>query len=220
MNEKLNLVEILKDCPKGKKLYSIILGEVKLYEVRYSTDTYPICIETKSGSQYWLTSDGRSMNCYDGECTLFPSKEQRDWSKFKQLVKPKFKVGDKIINSHWKRMGSSRFQGVILKITNDKYVFADGSYSFISNQDDWELVSYKKPKFDPKTLKSFDKVLVRDSSVYEWRCAFYSHTKENEEYKYVTLDCSWKCCIPYNDDTKHLVGTADEAPEYYRYWED
>ena len=27
-------------------------------------------------------------------------------------------------------------------------------------------------------------------------------------------------CIPYNDDTKQLVGTADEAPEYYRYWED
>lgn len=26
--------------------------------------------------------------------------------------------------------------------------------------------------------------------------------------------------IPYNDDTKHLVGTSLEAPEYYRYWED
>ena len=27
-------------------------------------------------------------------------------------------------------------------------------------------------------------------------------------------------CIPYNDDTKHLVGTNEEAPEYYRHWED
>ena len=27
-------------------------------------------------------------------------------------------------------------------------------------------------------------------------------------------------CIPYNDDTKHLVGTTEEAPEYYRYWKD
>ena len=25
--------------------------------------------------------------------------------------------------------------------------------------------------------------------------------------------------IPYNDDTKHLVGTCDEAPDYYRYWD-
>ena len=26
--------------------------------------------------------------------------------------------------------------------------------------------------------------------------------------------------IPYNDETKHLVGTTDEAPEFYKYWED
>lgn len=30
MNEKLNLVEILKDCPIGTKLYSTIHGDVKL----------------------------------------------------------------------------------------------------------------------------------------------------------------------------------------------
>ena len=25
--------------------------------------------------------------------------------------------------------------------------------------------------------------------------------------------------IPYNNDTKHLIGTTDEAPEFYKYWE-
>ena len=35
------------------------------------------------------------------------------------------------------------------------------------------------------------------------------------------LPCkSYDKCIPYNDETKHLLGTSDEAPEYYRYWED
>ena len=24
--------------------------------------------------------------------------------------------------------------------------------------------------------------------------------------------------IPYNEDTKHLVWTNEEAPEFYRYW--
>ena len=38
--------------------------------------------------------------------------------------------------------------------------------------------------------------------------------------KYVTTDYTYKYYIPYNDDTKHLVGTTDEAPEFYRYWED
>ena len=27
-------------------------------------------------------------------------------------------------------------------------------------------------------------------------------------------------CIPFNDDTKHLLDTNEEAPEFYRYWED
>ena len=33
MNENLNLVEILKDCPEGTKLYSPIYGDVKLVKV-------------------------------------------------------------------------------------------------------------------------------------------------------------------------------------------
>lgn len=33
MNENLNLVEILKDCPKGTKLYSTVYGEVKFEEI-------------------------------------------------------------------------------------------------------------------------------------------------------------------------------------------
>ena len=39
-------------------------------------------------------------------------------------------------------------------------------------------------------------------------------------YRYSCISDYYKYCIPYNDDTKHLVGTKDEAPEYYRYWED
>ena len=74
---------------------------------------------------------------------------------------------------------------------------------------------YKKDKFDPNTLKPFDKVLVRISNL--WRVNFFSN-KEDSAYR--CIDYSFKYCIPYNDDTKHLVGTTKEAPEYYRYWED
>lgn len=75
-------------------------------------------------------------------------------------------------------------------------------------------------KFDPKTLKPFDKVLVRINNTDNWRCDFFSYIKENDIYKYITIKSGYKYCIPYNNDTKHLVGTTDEAPEYYRYWED
>ena len=74
-------------------------------------------------------------------------------------------------------------------------------------------------KFDPKTLRPFDKVLVKDRD--EWSCNFFSHIRKgSKSYPYVTIDVGNSCCIPYNDETKHLVGTTDEAPEYYRYWEE
>lgn len=167
MNENLNLVEILKDCPKGTKLYSTIFGEVRLYNVDKYNYKYPICVEDKECGLYYITSDGRLLADLDGECTLFPSKEQRNWDLF-------------------------------------------------------TVPGCKKGKFDPKTLQPFDKVLVRDSDESRWKCALYSHDRGNESipYKYETTDCLYVYCIPYNDDTKHLVGTAEEAPEYYRYWED
>ena len=163
MNENLNLVEILKDCPKGTKLYSTILGEVKLYKVK-DNNTYPIGIEDKEGAQSWLTSNGKFMERFDGECILFPSKEQRDWGKFNP----------------------------------------------------------KKPKFDPNTLKPFDKVLMRVDRDEKWQCSLFSYININDDiyYPYVAINAGYKCCIPYNDDTKHLVNTTGEAPEYYRYWED
>ena len=80
----------------------------------------------------------------------------------------------------------------------------------------------KKERFDPKTLKPFEKVLVRDSDNESWCCDLFSHIKEeNTCYKYVASGFfHYRCCIPYNDETKHLVGTKEEAPEFYRYWED
>lgn len=163
MNEKLNLVEILKNCPKGTKLYSTIFGDVKFEKIN-NDRLHPIIVRTGDGRTEYFTADGKKYyGAYNGECTLFPSKDQRDWSKFKP----------------------------------------------------------KQPKFDPKTLQPFDKVLVRNESKYVWDCNLFSYIKpESEVYKYCSLCCGYIYCIPYNDDTKHLVGTTDEAPEYYRYWED
>ena len=81
-----------------------------------------------------------------------------------------------------------------------------------------------KPKFDPKTLKPFDRVLVRLTKDCIWNATFFSHYDKEVNwgcYPCVTTSCkSYDKCIPYNDETKHLLGTSEEAPEYYRYWED
>lgn len=163
MNENLNLVEILKDCPKGTKLYSTTVGEVEFEDV-LDNFKHPIIVRADDELVQSFTADGRMFNEYYGECVLFPSREERDWSKFKP----------------------------------------------------------KQPKFDPKTLMPFDsRVLIRDKSNGKWSCSLFSHIDNELYYPFVCINgSSWRCCIPYNEETKHLVGTDEEAPEFYRYWED
>ena len=71
-----------------------------------------------------------------------------------------------------------------------------------------------KPKFNPKYLKPFDKVLVRDNKDEFWRARFYDYC-ENGEYG-TTDGCDWKYCIPFNAETKHLHDTKIEEPEFYQ----
>ena len=164
MNENIDLTKILKDCPRGKKFYSTVFGTVEFDRIDKENSSYPIALITIYDSKCSVTADGRDHNLFNGECTLFPSKYQRDWSKF---------------TAPW----------------------------------------YKKEQFNPKTLQPYDKVLVRDYLDISWKVDFYSHKVESK-YFYKCVGNSYKYCIPYNDDTKHLVGTKEEAPEYYRYWED
>lgn len=79
----MNIAEMLKSCQTGMKLYSSIHGEVELVCVNEHSDRYPIYCKAKNGKEESFTSDGRVLLDYpDAECVLFPSKEQRDWSKF------------------------------------------------------------------------------------------------------------------------------------------
>ena len=166
MNENLNLVEILKDCPEGTKLYSTTYGDVELIRVNQNDDVYyPIEIKLSDDSINSVTTDGRLCEYYNGECVLFPSKEQRDWSKFNP----------------------------------------------------------KKPKFDPKTFQPFDKVLVRTGTkrFHVWLPDLISipPNEVDETILCMTIDTDIIMAIPYNEETKSLVGTNKEAPEFYRYWE-
>ena len=86
---------------------------------------------------------------------------------------------------------------------------------------DWSKFTapwYKKEKFNPNTLQPFDKVLTRNSGNEEWTCTLFSY-RRNDHYPFICSNEAFLYCIPYNDDTKHLIGTKEEIPEYYRYWE-
>lgn len=83
MEIKINITTILKNKPKGTKLYSTVHGKCTLEAITDEIFKINFCT-----SKFGLTQSGECTlikfgNMYDGgECIIFPSKEMRDWSKF------------------------------------------------------------------------------------------------------------------------------------------
>lgn len=180
MNENLDLTKILEGCPEGTEFYSSVFGEVRFIGIN-TCNEYPIKLQaynkyTRSLEKLYFSKEGNPTIAYKGECTLFPDKNQRDWSKFERF---------------------------------------------------WDKP--KLEKFDPMTLHPFDKVLARCiGSVWVPTLFGYFIDEadkdplspfENGE-RVVCVDIGYHQCIPYNEETKHLIGTLDDCPEYYKWWEE
>lgn len=90
MEEKINVAEILKDKPKGTKLYSdICCGECVLNEVSENA----IYVDMYNKERFWYFSVYGTIYAFpDGGVLLYPSYEMRDWSKFA------WKPGDVLVN--------------------------------------------------------------------------------------------------------------------------
>ena len=197
MNENIDLTKILKDCPVGWELYSSVIGEVSFKEINNDED-YPIIVDCEDWGIERFTSEGKLYKKNNGECTLFPSKDQRDWSKFSA---PWYKPEESTASPSKEQ----RYWSKVITLWNNHYEKKYGK-------------NERKEKFDPKTLIAFDKVLVRDGVGYKWNADFYSYKLVGRGHS--CIDDVYIYCIPYNDDTKHLLGTSGEAPDFYRYWED
>lgn len=169
MNENIDLTKILKGCPEGTELYHKGYGTVYFVLIDINLD-YPILLSLyKDGyANTSLTKYGKFNATFDGECLLFPSKEQQDWSKFERF---------------------------------------------------WD--KSKIERFNPKTFQPFDKILVRDDDDKIWHANLFSHINNvYVKYKINSISTIHRCAIPYNEETKHLIGTTDDCPEYYKWWEE
>ena len=161
MIDNIDLTKILKGCPKGTKLYSSSYGEVEFESIDYSVHC-PIKVIGNVYYLYFFTKEGKLVDA--GECTLFPSRTQRDWAKFERF---------------------------------------------------WDKP--KVEKFDVNTLQPFDKVLVRNYNNRIWEPDFFGYIKGDWVW---SLQTAYNQCIPYNEETKHLCGTNNDCPEYYKWWEE
>lgn len=97
MENKKDILALLKDCPKGMELYSPIFGLGKLDRV--SSCQIFVTVSQRKYPKYSYAFDqfgrfGCEITDDSAECLLFPSKDHRTWDDFKIPRNPAFKVGD------------------------------------------------------------------------------------------------------------------------------
>lgn len=229
----MNIAEILRHCPEGTKLYSTIFGEVTLDEIDIH-DIYPIVVRRFNHLKTSFDKEGHYLEDYPGaECALFPSKEQRDWEKFRLPVKR----GDIMMDIN----GECPFiaTGELSNTNSPKYICGINSLGEFQlnlfkggwtpnfyipasegakkklfdkmkeagykwNADTLELEKVV-PKFKSK-FKPFDKVLVKDGLNEEWSINLFSYyDREDQDYPYVCISGRYEYCIPY-EGNEYLVG--------------
>lgn len=238
MENKINIAEILRDMPKGTKLYSPLFGKCEYIAV--VGDKRPINIRTSNTTdmQYEALTE---YGCYfsdfeDTDTVLFPSAKMRRWDKF-------FKRGDVLIGIDLET--AVVFDGW----ANDDYTEFNTTINHYSISDAWgkgdicstllytkvtdevraEFIAaaekYYGGKYNPETLQvepvkvaepkcsfmPFQEVLVRDSDASIWKAAHFSHYDGEDEYPYFTTANAYKQCVPY-DCNEYLLGT-DKSPE-------
>lgn len=107
MEQKINIAELLKDAPKGTKLYSPLFGDIELISV---TDVGIMVKLPKDEVGDYFTIYGQYMRMaynndmsdfYSPECLLFPSKDCRTWENFSAPWKHKhFEAGEKVLAAY------------------------------------------------------------------------------------------------------------------------
>lgn len=235
----INIAEILRDCPKGTKLYSPLCGNCKLVSV---INNY-IKVEDKEYCLRGFLIDGRVT--IGGECLLFPSKENRDWSTFRSP----FNGGDIVasVDGNWIgiTVGGARNEFIptyCVLNPNELNVYLGKKETWVFNRfateeekqrlfDAIKAKGYKwnaetktleklvPNKFDISTLKPFEsRILVRDCDNQIWIPTFWGmYLDGTSNCRYQTINGCYKYCIPY-ECNEHLLGTTNDCDEYYKTW--
>lgn len=212
------ILKVLEKVPSGTKLYSTAFGNLEFESI----------IEAFGNKRIKLMEDNRDRRIYlpdgryrkDGEVTLYPSREMRDWDKFA------WKKGDVLTNNNRAFCIFKEFSGY--PYTNFVAIFVQiadvsTSDSTIEVTQEWHKASGKRWNAEKKVIedikpeykfKPFEKVLVRDFKSNEWlpNLFGYKDLTSNDEHKYICVSCAWRYCIPYKGN-EHLLGTNKNVEE-------
>ena len=160
MEQKINIAELLKDCPKGTKLYSPLCGECVFQYIH--SELKKIIISTSDGTTLSFHNNGKYYQMDNSECLIFPSKDQQDWSKFQRP----FKDGDILVSG----LNACKNNPFIFKRINgfgnaECYCAIDCYGDLIFNSDNWAHIEGCRFATEEEKQKLFDAI---KSNGYKW----------------------------------------------------
>ena len=191
-------------------------------------------------SQSFLKDGSYHSNYSQSECLLFPSSQMRNWSKFAWKKGDVLVNGDRDVHIIFEKFTDNTYTAVrgkyyyyqgngknryypsreradvvteIFSIETESaaqtsYINAiEKRFGGKFNRETLEVEKQSEFKVE---LKPFDKVLVRDLTNEKWNIDFFGYVHNGDNYPYRCVSSPWKFCIPYNENTKHLLGTTDD----------
>ena len=100
-----------------------------------------------------------------------------------------------------------------LELLSDGVYNKNGECIIFPSKENRDWSTWKSKEECP--FKTFDKVLVRNTSNRYWYAEFFSNKDDNIFY---CIGGNYTQCIPYNKETEHLVGTNQDCPDKYKIW--
>ena len=226
MKGETNIAEILRGCPKGTRVYSTAFGEARLLTID-DDGKYPIVTIEEDHRPRNFTAQGRIDDNPKVACILFPSDKMRDWDKF-------FKRGDivtdvvyntQVIFDRWandnytsfyatsgNRYDTEAFRRADLDERARFIAELERHYGGTYNPETLKVEAKKVEAKKDHSLEPFQKVLARgnilSNNAGKWKATFFSHKIIGAIGP--LYECGAGCykeCIPYNDETKQLIGT-------------
>ena len=169
----MNIAEILKYCPKDTKLYSSVFGDVYFQRIHSNNKDLIEVTSNCDISHTFFTNGSYSLQ---GECVLFPSKEQRNWNNFRLPIKR----GDIMMDIYGKYpfIASGEFN----KDGLPKYICILNSFLSILkvNNKDYCITDFYIPASEEVKKNLFDKIA---EAGYKWNADILKLEKIEHKFK-------------------------------------
>lgn len=197
--QQLNLCEVLKHCPEGEPFWSPMLGDVKFYDIGQSVVI--VRVEMENGETWVINADGTITigGVTSQEIMLYPSREQRDWTKVKYEKK-------KLLPRTWEEFCKNypRKKGEAYSDIGSQICICEQDSEYRDKDTDKNLLPNKQAAEAHLAYKQLHQ--MRDA----WREGWLPDWKDDTQNKYVICSLDGEHSIRVHYTYRHFLAFQDE----------